>query len=314
MQFFSKTNIDFVGKRKSFFILSISVIVAGIISIFALGIDYGIDFVGGTEMAVEFQKPIQTEQIRKAIEVPGLTGTEIKSFGQENQFLIRLKESGDAPTIVDSLLKSKFPDYGVQNLKVDKIGPKIGAELRNQAFIAVFLSIIAILLYIGFRFEITFGLGAIVALIHDVLITFSLIVVIHQFGLIDLEVNQSILAAMLTVVGYSINNTVIIFDRIRENKDTHKGMNFLKLVNLSINDTLSRTVNTVVTVFLVLVTLTLFGGPVLQGFTLTMLIGVLVGTYSSFYISNGFVIFYLEKVKKINFDASSSDKKAIAKA
>ncbi len=302
MRWFEKTNINFVGARAAFFYISVILSIAGIISTFMLGIQYGIDFQGGTEIAVEFDKPVKTANIRDAVEKAGLTGSEIKSFGQDNQYLIRVKESEDAPQIIDEAFKARFPDVAYATLKVDKIGPKIGAELREQAFIAVFLAIIVILIYIAFRFEFTFGLGAIVAIIHDVIITFTIIVIVNHITPLNLEINQSILAAMLTVVGYSINGTVIIFDRIRENREVSKGLSFVKLVNLSVNQTMSRTINTVGTTLLVLVTMVLFGGPVLQGFAFTMSVGIIFGTYSSIYISTSFVIWYFEKVKKINVE------------
>lgn len=314
MQYFSKTNIDFVGKRKGFFYFSVILTVVGILSVITMGIEYGIDFVGGSEMAYEFSQPIEPEQLRNAIEKGGIRGSEIKSYGEDNQYLVRIKEAGEIQGKVDTLLAEAFPNQNVTNLKTDKIGPKIGAELRNQAIIAVFLSLIAILIYIAFRFEFVFGLGAVVAIFHDVIITFSLIVIINKLGLVDIEMNQNILAAMLTVIGYSINDTVIIFDRIRENKDKHKGMAFTKLCNLSINETLSRTINTVTTTVLVLITTTLFGGPVLQGFALTMLIGIIFGTYSSVYIASNFVIWYLEKVKKNKVEDTADKKVAAAKA
>jgi preprotein translocase SecF subunit len=314
MQFFHGTNIDFISKRKLFFWVSLSLNVIGIVATLIMGIEYGIDFLGGTELAYQFSKTIRTDEIRKVVESSGIKGAEIKSYGKENQFLVRLKTSADIQTKINETFKKNFPDITVTTLKVDKIGPKIGGELRNQAFLAVFLSIIAILLYIAFRFEFTFGFGAIIALIHDVIITFTFIVIINKIGLIDLEFNQSILAAMLTVIGFSVNDTVIIFDRIRENKDKVKGISFLKLCNVSINETLSRTINTVLSVVLVLITITLLGGPVLQGFSFTMLIGIITGTYSSIYIACSFVIWYLEKIKKVKFEDYLHDKDALKTA
>lgn len=302
MQFFHGTKIDFVGKRTIFLFMSIALIVIGIAGTIGLGIDYGIDFEGGTEMAVEFQKPIKTHAVRTAVEDAGIKGSEIKSYGHSNQFLIRIKNEENAASNIGAAFSKDLKDNPYTVLKSDKIGPKIGGELRSQAFLAVLLSVIAILLYVAFRFEFVFGLGAIIALVHDVIITFTMIVLLQKTGIAELEVNQTILAAMLTVIGFSINDTVIIFDRIRENKDSHKGLSFTKLVNLSINETLSRTINTVMTVVIVLVVLVLFGGSVLQGFALTMLLGIIFGTYSSIYIASSFVIWYLEKVKKHKVD------------
>lgn len=301
MQFFQDTKIDFVSKRSFFAVVSAIVILVGVIGTVVIGPKLGIDFAGGTEVAVKFFDTVEIDDLRKTVEKAGFDGAEIKSFGQANQYLIRVKESGNESEIMVKIFKQDFPDAFKEDgsiLKLDKIGPKIGDELFGDAIIAVLLAVISILLYIAFRFEFVYGFGAIVALVHDVVVTFTLIVIANYILPINLEINQAILAGMLTVVGYSINDTVIIFDRIRENLDVHKGMNYFKLVNMSINETLSRTVNTTLTSSLVLVTLLLFGGPVLQGFAFTMLIGIITGTYSSIYVASSFVIFYREKIKK----------------
>ena len=172
--------------------------------------------------------------------------------------------------------------------------------MRGQALWAILLSVIAIMIYIAFRFQFVFGLGAIVALIHDVLITFIFIVVFQKITGLSLEINQAILAGMLTVLGFSINDSVIIFDRIRENKEISKGISFVNLVNKSLNETLSRTVNTSITSILVLSILIFFGGESLQGFAFTMAVGFIVGTYSSLFIATPFVIWYLQNIKKQN--------------
>jgi preprotein translocase SecF subunit len=300
MQFFDKTNINFVKERMMFFIISGISVVLGILAAIIFPPILGIDFTGGAEIAVDFKSPIHTEQIRKAIESTGITGSEIKSYGKENQFLIRLKTANKAQQVVEQTLKTKFPNYKVEILKVDQIGPKIGKELGLQAIFAVLLSVIAILLYIAFRFEFVFGLGAVIALVHDVIFTFTFLVAFNHLHIIDLELNQSIVAALLTVVGFSVNDTVIIFDRIRENREKYKGYDFIKMVNQSLNETLSRTINTVLTVLLVLLTLIFLGGPVLEGFAFTMFLGIITGTYSSIYVASSFVIWYMQKVQKID--------------
>lgn len=303
MRYFKNPNIDFLGKRKFFVVLSITLIIACVLITILEGVEYGIDFAGGTEVAVQTTNPVPTDKIRSTITAAGLTGVEIKSFGEDNQYLIRTKESANAPEIISDALSKAFPNEKISILKVDKIGPKIGSELRAQAFWAILLAVIVMLIYLAFRFEFIFGVGAIVALVHDVVLTFTIAVTLNNLGIVNLEVNLSILAAMLTVVGYSVNDTVIIFDRIRENKERHKGMNFIKLANLSINETLSRTVNTVGTTLLALFSLYILGGPVLQGFALIMIIGIILGTYSSIYIASAFVIWYMEKVKKIDLES-----------
>jgi len=312
MQLFDKTNIDFVSPRKIFVIISAAIIIFGIIFAIIVPPEFGIDYTGGAEVAVKFEKNISTEQVRSIITSSGLKNPEIKSFGAENEFLIRVKEFGDVQVKIQEAL-NKIEGNKFQILKVDKIGAKIGGEMRRNAFIAVILAVIAMLVYIGFRFEFNFGIGAVIALVHDVLVTTTVIIVFNYLGIMDLEINQSIIAALLTVVGYSVNDTVIIFDRIRENKEIHKGMNLLKLVNLSINETLSRTIITVLTVLFALGALLIFGGPVLQGFAFTMFVGTIVGTYSSIYIASNFVIWYIEKVKKQNLEAGWQEEKVKAK-
>jgi len=314
MQFFHKTNINFIGLRKFFFTFSLVFNVVGLALVLVLGVDLGIDFTGGSEVAVKFEKSVHTDAVRDAIKKGGITAEEVKSYGAENQFLIRLKESGKITDKINEALKSSFTDNKFEILKNDTIGPKIGEELAIQALIAVILSMIAIMIYVAFRFKFEYGFGAIIALVHDVIFTIVVIVLAHKLGLMNLEVNQSIVAALLTVVGFSVNDTVIIFDRIRENLDKVKGVSFYKLVNLSINETLSRTINTVLTVVAVLLSIVIFGGPVLEGFAFTMLIGIVIGTYSSIYISGSFVIWYLEKRGRITHDESLDRKKSVATA
>ena len=299
MQFFKSTHIDFIGKRKFFYILSIVITLSGLIAAFVRGVEYGIDFEGGTEAAYEFSTAVPIESVRNAVEAGRFRGAEIKSFDRPNQVLIRVKNQGEAtaPTDVTKVsedlrqtLATAFPGNNVTVLQYNNVGPKIGAELRTQALYAVIASIIAILIYISFRFEWLFGLGAVVALLHDVLVAFAFAVIFNgAFGL-NLEMNQGMLAAFLTVVGFSINDTVIIFDRIRENRELHRGENMMMLTNRSINETLPRTINTSLTVTIVLLVLLIFSGEVLRGFAFTMLIGIITGTYSSMFVASALVI------------------------
>lgn len=321
MEFFHNTNIDFIGQRTKFFILSVVVTVAGLVVAFATGVQFGIDFEGGTEIAVQFSKTTDPGAIRSALDNSGYEGSEIKSYGKQNQYLIRVRNAeekgaegtsvlADASSTSSELmtkLKSSFPDEDVQLLKSEKVGPKVGAELRQQALIAVVLSIIAIMIYVAFRFEFIYGLAAIIALVHDVLVAFAAVVICNNLGLLNgLEINQNMIAAFLTVIGFSINDTVIIFDRIRENRELHKNMALIPLMNMSINETLSRTINTVTTVVLVLLTMVVLGGEVLAGFSFAMLVGILTGAYSSIYIASSFVIWYMEKVKKVNVHGATT--------
>lgn len=311
MQFFKETHIDFIGKRNTYFIVSLVTVLVTMFGALLSGVEFGIDFVGGSEIAVEFKSGgVSTSDIRSALEKSGFSGTEIKSFGQENQFLIRVRQSsgGDAAAMsaaqvsegITAGLAKNIPGNTFTVLKVDTVGGKVSAEFGQMALLAVLLAVLAILVYIGLRFELIFGLGAIIALVHDLLIAFALSVILNKAGLLNLEITKEMIAAFLTVLGYSINDTVIIFDRIRENRELHKNMSFVDVVNLSINDTLSRTINTALTVIAVLVPLIFFGGDVLEGFAFAMLVGVIVGIYSSVYISSAFVVWYLENVKKVN--------------
>lgn len=307
MRFFKKTNIDFIGKRKFWYIVSTSVTLVGIIAAMTFKqVEYGIDFKGGTELAYRFSQPIDITTVRDAMDKAGFTGAEIKSYGAETDVLVRLRDLGD--TSVNGRSRAAFAKYIPNNqvaslLKFDKIGPKIGNELRLQALYAVLASIIAILIYIAFRFDFVSGLGAVIALVHDVLVAFAAVVLCNGITpWLNLEMNQGMLAAFLTVVGFSINDTVIIFDRIRENKLIHKGENLIQLMNRSINETLSRTVITAGTVFIVLVILFIFGGEVNRGFAFCMLVGITTGTYSSIFIASAFVIDWNIKVRKIDLE------------
>jgi preprotein translocase subunit SecF len=307
MRFFKKTNIDFIGKRKFWYIVSTAVTVVGLVAAFSFKkVEYGIDFKGGTELAFRFTSPINVTEVRGAMDHARFTGAEIKSYGQSTDVLIRLGEIGDTSlkTRVRAALAQYVPGNHIATLlKEDKIGPKIGNELRLQAVYAVLVSILAIMIYIGFRFDFVSGMGAVIALVHDVLVAFAAVVLFNGMTpWLNLEFNQGLLAAFLTVVGFSINDTVIIFDRIRENKNIHRGENLITLMNRSINETLSRTVITAGTVFIVLVILLIFGGEVNRGFAFCMLVGITTGTYSSIFIASAFVIDWTIRVKKVDLE------------
>jgi preprotein translocase subunit SecF len=320
MQFLHGTNIDFLGKRKTLIYFSLILNALGIILPLVLGLKFGIDFTGGTEVGVELSgKANATAEIREIVEKGGVFGIEIKSFGRDNQYLIRVPADAygagvDVRKTVEERLQQAMSAENIKILMVNNIGAKVGSELRTAALIAVVLAIIAIMLYIAFRFEFTFGIGAAVAIIHDVLVTLAFVAILSKLGFLNLEMNTAMIAAFLTVIGFSVNDTVIIFDRVRENLEKHKAMNLIQLMNLSINETLSRTVNTVMTVVLVLLTMTLFGGEGLEGFAFTMLIGIVTGTYSSIYIASAFVIWYVQNVQKKDIEGEyESQKSRLAK-
>ncbi|MCX8009624.1 MAG: protein translocase subunit SecF [Ignavibacteria bacterium] len=380
MRLFHNINVDFISKRKIFYIVSIVITVLGLLVPIIKGLHFGIDFLGGTEVVVQFEKEIDIGTVRAATSKMGIGNPELKTFGTTaNNILIRtplqeidpnqfskiqsnieallkknfpdtvfsLKEK-TASTLVyqfDSSLtasnasdllfnhgfqagalsqekdnrevivrlsvsdlikeglRSSFPDLRFNVIKEDKVGPKIGAELRRDALLAVIFSWIVILVYLGFRFKFVFAAGAVIALIHDVLVALAFVSLFD--GLIpglNLEISQGVLAAFLTIVGFSVNDTVIIFDRIRENLKIHKTMDLKELMNMSINRTLSRTVITSGTVLLVTLVLLLFGGEVNKGFAFTFMVGIITGTYSSIYVASALVYDYVLKTKrKITF-------------
>jgi len=320
MRFFKKTQIDFIGKRKFWYIVSLTITTLGIVAALTFKtVEYGIDFKGGTELAFRFTNPIDITTVRDAMDKGNFEGAEIKSYGASTDVLVRLKDTGDSSMV--NRIRENFARYIPNNsllnqppriveglLKSDKIGAKIGGEQRLQAVYAVLASIVAILIFIAFRFDFIFGLGAIISIVHDVLIAFAAVVLCN--GLtpwLNLEMNQGMLAAFLTVVGFSINDTVIIFNRIRENRLIHKGENLIALMNRSINETLSRTVITAGTVFIVLVILFIFGGEVNRGFAFCMLVGITTGTYSSIYIASAFVVDWTIRVRKIDVEKQYRD-------
>lgn len=294
MRLLGKTNIDFMGKRRTWYMVSGFVILAGIVSLTIKGLDYGIDFLGGTELVVRFERPVDIGDVRDAMGKTGLTKTEIKSFGSDRDILIRTTEQGFGTTIGDKIragLDASFPDNPHIVTKEDKIGPKIGAELRRDAVYAVIASLIAILLYIAFRFKWVYGLGAVTALFHDVLVTLGLVSIFDGITPnFHLEINQNMIAAFLTLVGLSVNDTVVIFDRIRENSKIFKSMSTFELINKSLNETLSRTIITSGTIFIVLMVLLVFGGEVNRGFAFALTVGIVTGTYSSIYIASAVVL------------------------
>ena len=299
MRLFGKTNINFMGQRKTWYMVSATVILAGMISLFVKGIDYGIDFLGGTELIVQFNQPAPISAVRSAMDRIGLGRAEIKTFGSDRDILIRTVEQSTGTTVADSIrtaLTGGFPDNPYTVLKEDKIGPKIGAELRRNALYAIIASLIAIWLYIGFRFKFSYGVGAVVALFHDVLVTLGMVSIFD--GVFNLEISQNMIAAFLTLVGLSVNDTVVIFDRIRENQKIFRSMPLTELINKSLNETLSRTIITSGTIFIVLVVLLIFGGEVTRGFSFALTIGIITGTYSSVYMASAVVLEWALRTKK----------------
>ena len=305
MDLIKKTNIDFVSNRNRFFTISFGLIVAGLLAVvftFNSSSDLGIDFTGGTQVTIKFEKAsVSTDEVRTSLTSMGYAGAELKSFGNDGEYLIRVGATGKATEVSQEIvasLQEAFPADEVTLLGADNVEVKISNELAYQSALALAVALAVMLLYIAFRFqELVYGLGAIVALLHDVLLAFIVSVLFNKTGLLNLEININAIAAYLTIIGYSINDKVVVFDRIRENREKHKGMGLADLINLSINETLSRTIITGVSVLGALLVLVFFGGDVLEGFAFTMFAGIVIGTYSSIWIASSFVIWYTDRVK-----------------
>ncbi|HAV24238.1 MAG: protein-export membrane protein SecF [Ignavibacteria bacterium GWA2_55_11] len=294
MRFFKKTNIQFLDFRNVGYFLSSTLIVVGLVSLVSRGISFGIDFLGGTEIVVSFRQPPDIGQIRTSLNQAGILGTEIKTFGEPTDVIIRTIEQAEGTAVGDRIRDALSGNYGPGNFEIlrqYKISPKVGKELREGAMYAIFWSLVAIMGYIGLRFKFVYGVGAVLALLHDVLITLGILSLLNDVipGL-NLEITQEVIAAFLTLVGVSVNDTVVVFDRIRENQKIYRSLGLKEIMNRSLNETLSRTVITSGTIFFVLIVLLMMGGEVNRAFAFTMTIGIIVGTYSSIYIASAVVL------------------------
>ena len=287
MRLFNNTNIDFVAKSAIAKFLSMALIIAGLIS-FAMkgGPALSIDFTGGTIAQLQFDKAVDVSELRTKLAKNGFESSEIITFGSPNEVLIKTQFSGANSELESNLrtaIKSEF-----QVRRVESVGPKIGKELQSDALSAILLSLLMILIYISFRFDRFYAYGSVVALIHDVLITMGV------FSLLSIEIDLTIVAAFLTIVGYSLNDTIVVFDRIRENVIKHARESLDTIVNISLNSTLGRTIVTSLTTFVVVLSLFLFGGEVIKNFAFALIVGIFVGTYSSVYVASP-VMMYFEK-------------------
>ena len=279
--------ISFNKFYKSFNILSIVLIIASLILLAFKGLNYGVDFKGGT--LIELRTDLNSANIKKirdSFSQLNLGDVSVKNFGNDTDFIIKFeKQNSNDPKFIDNIKTKLSGSIGTVDFRrVENVGPKVSAELLQSGVIAIALSLAAMLLYIWIRFEWQFSLGAIVALFHDVIITLGV------FSLFSLEINLSIVAAVLTIVGYSMNDTVVIFDRVRENLRKFSDIKIFELTNISINQTLSRTIITSATTLLALLSIFIFGGEILKGFSLAMILGVIFGTYSSIYIANPILV------------------------
>ena len=276
------SNYNFIGKRKPAIILSAFLILVSISSFLIQGLNWGIDFSSGYIVQLKFDNKISISEIRNTFEASDISDAVIQSFGSNKEVLIKLKEDSNfnKESINNFLIKSFSNENPFKIIKLEFVGSQIGEELRDKGEWAMLVALLSILVYIGFRFEFIYGIGAIIALIHDVIITLGF------FSIFQIEFNLSVLSAALAVIGYSLNDTIVVYDRIRENTRVVKTDRYDNLLNNSVNQTLSRTVITSLTTMFVLVSLYLLGGAAVELFALAMMIGILVGTYSSIFIAS----------------------------
>lgn len=287
MEFFKVDKIfDFMSKRFIFFVFSSILIIASIGLISVKGINFGIDFAGGTIVQVKYEQVAPIDKIRDTLNNTKYENSSITEFGSPKEVIIRITGSSNdlANDIADEMHKLLDNTGKFEIRRVDMVGPKVGDELREKGFMAFGLSLIVILIYVSFRFEWRFAVASILALVHDVLIA------IGAISLFSIEVNLDILAAILTILGYSLNDTIIVFDRVREKIQASKETNLIKIVNKSVSKTLSRTTLTSLTTFFVVITLFIFGGEIIHGFAFTMVVGIIIGTYSSIFIAASFLV------------------------
>ena len=294
MRFLKETNIDFLSMRRFGFVISGSFILAGIVSLLLQGGPLlSIDFTGGTLAQIRFEEAPDIAKVRSALQALDVGIGEVQTFGTPNEILIRLQLSQNAENLTTELkaaLQAQFPGQSIDFRRVETVGPKIGSELKGKAFFAVFTAIIGILIYISIRFEFKFAIGAIAALIHDVLITLGV------FSILNYEISLAIIAAFLTIVGYSLNDTIVVFDRVRENMKLLKNIDQKTIFNKSINESLSRTIITSLTTFAVVFILYIAGGEVIRYFAFAMIVGVIVGTYSSIYVASPVVFLWQQRM------------------
>tara|TARA_B100000686_G_scaffold345069_1_gene428934 strand:- start:1292 stop:2194 length:903 start_codon:yes stop_codon:yes gene_type:complete len=283
-----KKQIHFNKFYKLFNLISISLVFISILLLFFKGLNYGVDFKGGTLIELRAtDSQINVFKLRQSLLNMKLGDVSVKQFGNQNDYLIKFEKKNDNnPNFIQEIKEdlTKSVGSGFNFRRVENVGPKVSAELLKSGIIAIVLSLAAMLIYIWIRFEWQFSLGAILALVHDVLITLGI------FSLFSFEINLSIVAAVLTIVGYSMNDTVVIFDRVRENLKKFSDIKIFDLTNISINETLSRTIITSITTLLALLSIYFLGGEILKGFSLAMILGVVFGTYSSIYIANPILV------------------------
>jgi preprotein translocase subunit SecF len=292
------TRIDFIGKKKITIWISALAILISLGSIFFHGgLRYGVDFAGGLVAEIKFSKPIDISEVRDATDAIGLKDAVVQKFGGENEFLIRVeKATEDLEAIsktIQTSLQERFKDRSLEIRRVEVVGPKVGKDLKEKALWAIGLAFLAILIYVAFRFhEFSYGLGGIVSLFHDVMVTFGAV------SIFNIEFSLNVLAVILTIIGFSINDTIVIFDRVRENIKKMRKEDLVTIFNVSINETLGRTILTNGTVMLVVLILFFFAGEVIHDFAIAMIVGMITGTYSTVYVASLVVLFWEKNILK----------------
>ena len=292
MQLFKdETHFDFMGKIKSAITFSSVLILVGLISIaISGGLKYGIDFAGGTLVQLQFKNPPDIEVIRDGLKTIGLGDSAIQEFGSKKDILIRVEKSEEKLEAVGAMVRRSLSgEFNIEEItleRVEMVGPKVGRDLREKALLSILYAIIGIVIYISWRFELQYAIAAIIALIHDVLVTMG------AFSIFDKEFTLVIVAAFLTIIGYSLNDTIVVFDRIRENLRRKGKFSTIDIINASINQTLSRTLLTSGTTLLVVVALFFLGGEIIHDFSFALLVGIFIGTYSSIFIASVFLVYW----------------------
>ncbi len=296
MEFFRNPSINFVGGMKGAFSLSMALVLISLVSLLIHGGPrLSIDFTGGSVLQVRISPVPEVSELRSALEAKGYEGVQVTEFGSEDEFLITFanaelqQETLDAAQILMRDLRSQLDGADIELRREESVGPKIGGELRDAAVNSVVSALALIVLYITVRFVFRYGIAAIVALVHDVILTLGV------FSLMDFEISLQIIAAFLTIIGYSLNDTIVVFDRIRENMKLRRKESYREVINRSINECLSRTVLTSVTTFFVSATLYVFGGPVIHDFAFALCFGVIIGTYSSMFIASPVLVWWYER-------------------
>ena len=298
MRIFEHADYDFLKLRKTGYIISGVLMLIALVSLITPGLEAGIDFRGGTEFVVRTATPVDVSAARAPLDAALSSGTEVKLYGTSSDILVRTTAGGDADALqstVTRTLAETFPGSQPEVQRIDSVGPRFADDLQRGAFFAILGSLLVILVYIFFRFDWRYAIGAVACLAHDVLIVLGLFALFHNLTPFSLQIDQTIIAALLTIVGYSINDTVVVFDRIREYAQLFKTEPFGEVVNRGINSTLSRTLLTSGTTLIVVFVLFLLGGEVLRGFAFALLMGISIGTYSSIFVASPVMLFLREK-------------------